>query len=350
MSDDKTINYPDENIENLYLTIYIIGYMEQGESIIITVDSLKPNDRLYYVGVIDSYCKKDVNITTEILKSILAEKNEKNKKLDLLCWTHPHDDHTKGMDDIIKNYCNEETLIAMPNVFYMNKNLSSETQKVIECIKEMNYGKHVQNRGRLQTLSGESQLQILNIGKSEDIQQMTIDFFGPYDNISLMQSEDNIDWNKFSTSLLISINGVNIFLGGDVPNMSIKSFKNFPKYLNFVKIPHHTSSTSSILIEKLNGMGQADIACTTMYSNKLPESELLLSYIDITKEVFSTTSTIIDSKVLSNNNNNYEKYKNVHIKSLDENEYGILKIKIDVINSEYTPYIAGNATRVSRSI
>jgi ribonuclease BN (tRNA processing enzyme) len=295
MKEIDTINY-NERVDNLFLTIYLIGYSGEGESILFTISSTKPENRLFYIGIIDSYAKNDINITIDLLKKLLDKYNLKNKKLDFLCWTHPHDDHTKGMVGILKKYCNTKTLISTPNVFYMKEALSDESNKVINYIFNLNYNKHVKNRSKLEILTGEDRLQIINIGEGRNKWQMVIENYGPYPNIAYMQNPDKtIDLNKLSTSLMLTFNGIKIFLGGDVQDMSIKSFVNFPDKINFIKIPHHTSTTSTYLTKLLKNVELTNIACTTVFNNgKLPEKKLLLKYINLSEKVFCTSKTNVN--------------------------------------------------------
>lgn len=345
MKEIDTLNYY-EKVDNLFLTIYLIGYSDEGESILFTITSKKPGDRLFYIGIIDSYAKNNINITIELLEKLANKYNTKNKKVDFLCWTHPHDDHTKGMAKIIKKYCDSTTLIATPDVFYMKEILSDESKKVIECIFNRNHKKRVENRMKLKVLTDENRLQIINIGEGNNKLQMVIENYGPYPNIACMQNLDTIDLNKLSTSLMITFNGLNVFLGGDAQNMNIKSFNNLPDRINLIKIPHHTSLTSNHLTNLLNKVELAEIACTTIFNNKLPEKELLLKYTDLSKEVFCTSRNVIDSKIFTHNNGNYEYDTDINVNSLGVNEYGILKIEIDVVNGSYTPYLVGDTTSV----
>lgn len=347
MIERNIINYP-EDVDNLFLNLYLVGYVNEGESILITVSSKMPEEKIFYMGIVDSFIKENINVTTELIKKIL---NNKNKKLDLLCWTHPHDDHTKGMVDIIEKYCNKDTLYAMPNVFNIGENvLSSDSNDVIDTIIKMNFNKHVKNRMNLETLSGQGDLQMLNIGNSRSPNQMTIKYYGPYPNIFCMQRPDNVDLNKYSTSLMLCFNGFNIYLGGDTENMNIQSFRNFPKRIHCIKIPHHTSKTSLYLTKLLNPIDIPEIACTTIYNEKLPQEEALIEYINLSKKMFCTSKNIFKSKKLSHNNKEYKYDKNMNVNSLKNTDYGILKIEIDVINGEYTSYLGGDATSVIKRI
>ena len=45
--------------------------------------------------------KSKENLTYRLLKQKFNDYPRNRKKLDFLCWTHPDNDHTLGLDDII---------------------------------------------------------------------------------------------------------------------------------------------------------------------------------------------------------------------------------------------------------
>lgn len=334
------VNYFEE-VNNLFITIYLIGYKDEGESILFTLSSSNPTNKLLYIGVIDSYSLNNKNITIELIEQILAEYDSEKRKLDFLCWTHPHDDHTKGMVNILKKFSDKNTLITLPSIFYMTDKMSNEAKDVIEYIKKMNRRKRVENRSNLEFLNGEGILHEVEIGRGRKY-NMTLEYFGPYPNISSIQ--EAIDWNKFSTSIMLTINGIKVYLAGDIENMSIKSISEFPDRINYIKIPHHTSPTSSGIVKLLNKVDLTEIACTTVYNNKLPNKKLLSEYIHIVKDVFTTSKRIIDTNI-KDNSSKFNQDSKVN-SSLNNDEFGVVKVEIDVINGIYNTYLAGDAACV----
>lgn len=347
MKETDVINFYDD-FNNLFLNFYLIGYESEGESILITITSTEPEKKIYYVAIIDSYETKNINVTTKLLENILDDYKQKDKKIDLLCWTHPHDDHSKGMLNILKKYCAQETLIVTPNLFYMpTNNFTNEVNEIISFIRNMSFNKRVPKRANLEILEGEDDLQIVNVGNAEDTYQMKVKNYGPYSNVAYMQNPDDIDLNKLSISLMLSINGFNIFLGGDTHNMNINSFRNFPEHINLLKIPHHTSPTAKDLAKRLNILDPTEIACTTIY-NKLPEKELLKKYIDLSQEIFCTSNNLIDSVDFTDNNDKYQNDEEISFS--EDKKHGVLKIALDIIKGEYIPHIGGNATSIKKCI
>lgn len=106
------LTVPVSDTSKLQIKLYVIGYKEQGESIIMFfVDSVK--DTVVYSIVIDSCLANDGSSKTiEIL-------NKKHvNKINILCWTHPDTDHTLGIDALVKDYCDKTTKILIPYGLY----------------------------------------------------------------------------------------------------------------------------------------------------------------------------------------------------------------------------------------
>lgn len=77
---------------SLFFEVYLIGYNSQGESILFF---LRTDEGVIYSGVVDCYTYKSINKTIDLLKK------ENIEKIDFLCWTHPHDDHSLGIDKLL---------------------------------------------------------------------------------------------------------------------------------------------------------------------------------------------------------------------------------------------------------
>ena len=116
----------ENSIEEIEIFIYVIGYKEQGESIVFII---KDVDIPVFTMVIDSYQSSVTNYTIEILKE-----NDINN-VDLLCWTHPDLDHTVGLDTIIKDFC-KQTIFVTPEGLRerLMKYPDEEALKILTCI------------------------------------------------------------------------------------------------------------------------------------------------------------------------------------------------------------------------
>lgn len=97
--------------EKLELVIYTIGYANEGESIIAIV---KMDGISSYTVVIDAYKVENKNIAVRILES------EKIENIDLLCWSHPDEDHSLGLEDYIK-FISCKTKVIVGNGYLATK-------------------------------------------------------------------------------------------------------------------------------------------------------------------------------------------------------------------------------------
>lgn len=81
--------------EDLFIDVYHIGYSTQGESCVFILYTAAK--KVLYSLAIDCFEEMQINITDEILKEWKLE-----KKLNMFIWTHPHDDHSVGVERIVK--------------------------------------------------------------------------------------------------------------------------------------------------------------------------------------------------------------------------------------------------------
>lgn len=94
--------------------INVIGYRTRGESIVFF---LKTDDEVAYAGLVDCYELESVNMAANLLSETGAD------YLDFVCWTHPHEDHSVGLAEIIRKYCSEKT------AFWMAPIISEDLEK-----------------------------------------------------------------------------------------------------------------------------------------------------------------------------------------------------------------------------
>jgi beta-lactamase superfamily II metal-dependent hydrolase len=266
---------------NLHAVITIIGYRSQGESVIFRiVDGIETK----YCLVVDSYKLKQRNVTLEFL---IDKYNVSH--IDMLCWSHPHIDHSKGLSELIERLCGEKTEYILPAHFYnqpgidlvtiQNKeekvtideifNINSKTKLVATSV-EVKTGSHNQLECFTLVCAG---LEPIPVGIFALTPISSI--LGDY----VVSKKHNIDPNELSISLLIDINGYKIFLGADTIRTHIAQIDtSMLEGCKFVKIPHHGSSTSLDLLNYLPV--SIDAACTTVYHLKgdLPEKSVIDRY------------------------------------------------------------------------
>lgn len=279
---------PISSYNNLRVKIFLIGYKNQGESIVILFIDVKQRDVKYSI-VIDSYKTKEKNITDEILRSYSV------RCLSLLCWTHPDIDHSLGMDFLIKKYCKDTTKVLLPDYFY---NESSD----IVSINDRDLKDAVDRIFCLNRLK-KRHVTTINVPANNFIQVDNMKFVGidglshisinavtPISSILaqyVKSCKHNVEKNELSISMIIDIDDYYIYLGGDAVNRHIDSINSgYLEQCRFIKIPHHASNTSRNLLSYLSD--NVDTACTTIFSSKdLPRDEILLEYSSLCR-VFST--------------------------------------------------------------
>lgn len=283
-------------IKDFRVVVTLIGYRSQGESIIIRfVDENKAkNDSTLYCIVIDCYKLHRRNITKEFLSEYGVD------HVDMLCWTHPHLDHSKGLEELLAEYCdiNTEYLIPphflnIPNdIVTINNKLE---KKIVDDIFEQNTRTNAnvtcvsvkaQNYNRIKYLS----LQSLDYSGIPVIIKALTPISGILDKYA-HDGINNANINELSVSLLVQVGEYHLFFGADAIDLHLMQID--PDILSncrFVKIPHHGSDTS---LELLNLLPPTlDIAGTTVYHVKgdLPlEEEVIRLYKEKGAHVFCSS-------------------------------------------------------------
>lgn len=114
-----------------------------------------------------------------------------------------------------------------------------------------------------------------------------------------------------------------IFLfGGDIENLTIQQFqgRTIPASLDFLKIPHHGSKSSTSLFEFVESI---DVSCVTAYmrgSSQNPDLCVMKRYKEISNQIYATQN--------QNNNND---------------DFGVVYTVFDIINQSHKTVLQGNA-------
>lgn len=259
--------------KSLILEVYLIGYASQGESIVFF---LKADDHVSYSGVIDCYEYQSVNKTIELLKA------EGVDKIDFLCWTHPHDDHTLGLNDIFTSFCDNNTKIWITDIYpdCFGDDYSAASIELYNNIKAK-----VRNRNSKVKIATDNK--VLATFKCSGLQtyQFEICSFAPNSTILTERKEfgQPMKGNPYSIGLSIFAGRFNIMLCGDVENPTIKRFEEeyFDTQIDYIKIPHHGSSSANKLPEIIGSFGlkPPNVATTTVFTmGHLPEDDVLIKY------------------------------------------------------------------------
>ncbi len=290
----RTLFYGD-----FHARIFIIGYSAQGESALVF---LQDGEKVFYTIVIDSFFHRSVtgehvNKTIELLNRFNVE------HVSLLCWTHPHHDHSAGLYAIIDQFCDERTRFVYPT--HMENNggdivdLKEEDREIIRQILEINR-KRKMSAIPMDVHDYETRwvdtVRLCDIdGVADGIDIMA---YSMSPNSSVLESyvnESKCHPNLLSVSLLIDINNYCLFFGGDLVNSQIERMDQSVLFnCRFVKIPHHGSKTARSLIDYLPS-DKFDNACVTTFQSKgLPLDTIIESYKEKCEHLYATADARSD--------------------------------------------------------
>lgn len=263
---------------SLKFEIDVTGYKNKGESIVFF---LIADGKVSYAGLVDSYEEDGEN---EAVKLLLKTGRP---YFDFVCWTHPHDDHTMGMDRILEQCCSQDTVFWMFPFFPRNTDSYSQmvrhTYKNLFSIIESSKRKKM----KIRTAANATRMErcICSCIAGTGRYNFEIFSFAPSSEIltANMVKEQEEKGNLYSIGLFINIGAYCIMLAGDVEN---RTFRVIPDYdlefpIDYIKIPHHGSSSAEILPDRLAGLGikAPNVAVSTVFRmHHLPERAVLKKY------------------------------------------------------------------------
>ena len=284
-------------ISDLKILVYVIGYRCYGESIVFLI---KDSDKVYYSIVIDSYQYKPSKGSPFINKAADILRDHKVEHLDLLCWTHPHDDHSKGITTIIEKYCDEDTFVIYPaniennvaDIVEMKQVSKDAVNKILEinrngAVRACPIGV-VQER-----YNNIDEFRIIDSYDDNNVRNVRINAITPISNMltRYVNRGKCDDPNELSVSLVIDINDFGFYFGGDTTNEHIDaSNKDLIGKCRFIKIPHHASATADHLLSFLN-KEKIDAVCTSVFTwgrSSNPNPKVIKSYQTYFKNIYST--------------------------------------------------------------
>lgn len=287
-------------INDLLLDIFVIGYPDQGESQVII---LRDNSHIYFSCVIDCYRHNAVNKTIEILKFIGI------KHLDMFIWTHTDEDHSLDIENLVSAYCSAKTSFILPELTYGNKkdfiDYSEEIKKSFDLINSFNQGQNYNVSTATAVPNGHS-----NIWRNEFIDKDTtakllfeIIAVAPCSAL-LRRRYDAGDLKKkndLSIATIFKIGELNLFFSGDVEDQSINQIADYHfENVRYIKTPHHSSTTSTKIVDKFEKNATAKIlkSVSTVYKqHNLPHPDVVERYKKISNTFISTGLGSKDSGV-----------------------------------------------------
>jgi beta-lactamase superfamily II metal-dependent hydrolase len=279
---------------NLLVKVYVIGYSERGESILILFMDKGDGNRVLYSLAIDSFKYKGIHKTTELMD----QHGIKDKKLDMLVWSHPDYDHTYGIQEILNGYCNENTRVVLPydlnGEAWNNVKYNREDKEIVNKVLALTKRKFLSHHTAAVSDKLYQPMMEFELDDGLGMLPVYIHALSPHSSRInyMLEKHKTMEKNDLSIALMIEIGTGNRFLFmADTENDDIDML--YPKALQqplFVKISHHGSSTSDRLSGSLvQGAEKLPLACTTIYKSQgLPEQGVLTAYRSMFKQVDCT--------------------------------------------------------------
>ena len=251
--------------------------------------------KLSYSIVIDS-CEEDLDILTKKVINKYCIKN-----FDIICWTHPHDDHSYGMLKLLKEYSNKNTKIVIPSELgRIAKCMTKDCKKIhdyteLKTLRRQTYGGEVKgvskdNRVTKKYFEGKKIKFIIKALAPISHRVKTEGLNCKYDkNLKCYHQ-----FNEFSVVLFIRLGQFRFLFTADVTNETIKKFRlsdnnEYRQFKNilFLKIPHHGSLGSNALLNKFNRATCKNMICVTTAFQigdiMLPNKKILDEYAKLGK-------------------------------------------------------------------
>lgn len=266
----------DRYYNNLTCKIFVMGHATQGESIaVILYDGVD----VVYSCIVDAFVANDRIVPKELLHGLgITQITE-------LFWTHPHEDHSDGIAELIDEFT--------PLYIYIANELhtipSKEDTTIGMVLSKINsfrgYDKRCKNQPKVLGISTNSYVraETLRVGtKFVDFEIFTV---APPDGIVRKKSIDGNyrSPNDYSVVLSMNIGDFSVLLTGDIQDRIIEAanedlFRNIP-VPNLLKIPHHGSIDSVKILDLFETDESIDIGITTAKkSSFLPRQEALDIY------------------------------------------------------------------------
>lgn len=287
------------DFRKIFLDIYLIGYPTEGKSIVCCLYTDSTLSPFLFTSVIDCYRSIQSNYTIELLDRLGI------KKLDLLCWTHPDKDHSLGIDELLQNYTNGDTIVAIPISLLENREKFGNefSQKYCEMIQNRLKVRKPEKKLRLQYTCNNTEVYIRDYLSSVQDKEYRLRIKALAPNsvlVANLMNRKRVSNNIFSIVLCVQFEKLNALFTGDIENTTIQSTKDcwdLPDNFHYIKIPHHGSSSSSALIDFLevqkNPAFIGNVACSTVFAKaKIPEKEILERYGHIVEKVICTSDII----------------------------------------------------------
>lgn len=286
--------YIVSSIQNVKLDIYVVGYTKQGESVLCV---LRDQDRILFVSIVDTYApSKRPNYITKIL-DILGR-----PQIDMLVWTHPDIDHTRGLSKLMEVYDpGHKADIFIPSHLseIANRVAKKEFGILQNWYNPSKSGTELRrNITEISTFFNEERTyrEIILTDESAGTRvHFKISFFLPNSSRTIRKASNwkMVQTNEHSIVHSIVFNNQNFLFCGDLTKNNVKLLPElFYNNVRFIKIPHHGSTEPINFAGKLYNKGtNRSISATTVFRvgrNDDPDEKTINLYKLFCSNVFST--------------------------------------------------------------
>lgn len=281
--------YIVDDLQNLSLDIYTIGYPGMGETILTMICE---GNSVLFTTLTDCYLTSDCNYVSNIL-------NQRGvSAIDAFIWTHPDVDHSVGICDVLSQFDSlHKAKVYLPEEFHngIRYKVCNEAMDALSYLKE-NY-------------SVRSDYNVCTVGVTENETRGLIrlrfkekhgekkircqwQFMAPFGELAWRQvSKDNFTLNDLSIVYSMHFNDVNFLFCGDLAERSVKFMDSqYLQNVYFIKIPHHGSCNDNrVFIRKLQeNQVKGALSVTTSFQSTHPYPETLEAYKNISCEIDCT--------------------------------------------------------------
>lgn len=281
------------NFNDFSLLIYVVGGEKgNGEGLLILFLN---RENVFRTISIDS-CKAAVNgVECNLLHSLLVHHNV--TRIDCFVWTHPHDDHSNGLDELIEIYYRKGSVGILPKQIYGTDNdivnMKTMSKKVLKKFNSKFKKKNLKSidcqcHEKRCVYSFDMEDSITREIKSVRLYCLTpMDFLLDDKRRNQKKISDSF-LNDISLSLVLDVDGYCYFFGGDAPDKTLNETDRTGLYrCKWIKIPHHGSKTAQGVVQHFNKA--IDSAVTTAFLKcNLPNKCVLNKYNDISDKIYVT--------------------------------------------------------------
>lgn len=270
--------------KELKCKLYIIGGSTEGESVLFVVYG---DDKVIYSCITDSFMQEKNNVPR-----LVAECCGLQGITDVF-WTHPHDDHSDGIIELVETY-KPESIYVPAELVELPEGSPKISKEVLETINQFpSCDYRFKYQPCVTPIATNSVVLYKMLNVSDHVVPFIINTVAPAG--SKVRRDVVTDrynqLNDFSIAVLISIGDFAILLTGDLQDQMIKYIKETMQIdiptPNILKIPHHGSMGSTRVVSLFNNEEKVNLAVTTAKrSSHLPRTEALDTYLEYCEKLY----------------------------------------------------------------